>query len=160
MTSVLEGGIMAHDPYRNFVNPVRSRYEFDFFDPRTWTRSVLGAGHRSIGVSDREEDEAYIDEVRRKHFRGRGPKNFRRSDDRIYEDVCDSLMHSRDVDASEMTVTVKDGIVELTGKACERIQKYIAEDIAIETAGVVDVRNLLTVAEHNRWGVKRNGLPS
>lgn len=150
---------MAHDRYRNFVHPVRSRFEFDFFDPRTWGRSVLGAGHRSIGVSDREEDEAYIEDVRRKHFRGRGPKNFRRSDERIFEDVCDALTHSPDVDATEIVVKVSDGIVELSGAACERIQKFIAEDIALETPGVLDVQNLLEVRDHNRFGVRENGWP-
>ena len=149
---------MADSRYRHFSDPVRGRFEFDFFDPRTWSRSVFGAGHRSVGVADREEDQAFIDDVRRKHF-GRGPRNFRRSDQRIYEDVCEALTQSHAVDATEISVKGDDGIVDLVGSACERIQKYIAEDIAIGIAGVRDVRNLLTVREHGRFGVKYNGWP-
>ena len=146
--------------YRHFRDPVRSRYEFDFFDPRTWSRGVFGVGARPLGVADREEDEAYIHDVEaRRPFIGRGPKNFRRADKRVYEDVCDELLHSPDVDATDIVVSVKDGVVELTGKACERVQKYIAEDIAANVSGVRDVRNQLEVKEHGRFGVPVAGWP-
>lgn len=151
---------MPDTRYRHFRHPVRSRYEFDFFDPKTWSRSVFGAGHRSVGVSDREEDEAFIHDVEyRRHFSGVGPKNFRRADERVYEDVCDALMHSHDVDASEMTITVTDGVVELAGSASERIQKYIAEDITANIPGVRDVRNMLVVKDHGRFGIREHGWP-
>lgn len=151
---------MPDTRYRHFRNQLRSRYEFDFFDPKTWSRSVFGAGHRSIGVADREEDEAFIHDVEnRRHFIGRGPKNFKRADPRIYEDVCDALLHSQDVDATDIDVRVEDGVVVLSGMATERIQKYIAEDIAIDVPGVRDVKNLLEVKEHGRFGVRDHGWP-
>lgn len=151
---------MADIRYRHFRHPVRSRFEFDFFDPTTWSRSVFGAGHRPLGVADREEDEAFIRDVEnRRHFVGRGPKNFRRSDERVYEDVCDLLTHSPDVDASDVVVEVKDGVVCLSGRVPERIQKYIAEDITIDVAGVRDIRNDIKVDDHNRFGVPVAGWP-
>ncbi|MES2964066.1 MAG: BON domain-containing protein [Bdellovibrionota bacterium] len=151
---------MPDTRYRHYRNPVRSRYEFDFFDPKTWSRSVFGAGHRSVGVADREEDEAFIHDVEnRRHFAGIGPKNFRRIDARVYEDVCDALLHSPDVDASDISVKIEDGVVELSGSALERIQKYIAEDITAGVPGVREVKNLLTVKEHGRFGVREHGWP-
>jgi hypothetical protein len=46
--------------------------------------------------------------------RGRGPKNYSRSDTRIEEDVHERLMHDP-LDASGIEVSVKDGEVTLTG---------------------------------------------
>jgi hypothetical protein len=80
-------------------------------------------------------------------FRGRGPKNYRRSDERILEEVSDRLTQDHDVDASEIEVTVADGQVTLTGTVNSRHQKRIAEDVAESCSGVVDVHNRLRVAD-------------
>ena len=41
-------------------------------------------------------------------FSGRGPKGYRRSDDRVKEEVCETLSLSPRVDATEIEVDVKD----------------------------------------------------
>src|SRR6187431_1632181 len=46
---------------------------------------------------------------------GKGPKGYKRPDHRIREDVCDRLSDDDELDASEITVTVKDGEVTLEG---------------------------------------------
>src|SRR6476620_11241579 len=51
---------------------------------------------------------------------GRGPKGYRRSDDSIFHDVCDTLTMSADIDASDIEVTVKDGVVYLNGTVSDR----------------------------------------
>jgi hypothetical protein len=79
----------------------------------------------------------------REDFRGRGPRGYERSSERIYEDVCEALTEHPDVDASEIQVEVADGIVTLRGTVEERRQKRLAEDIAERAGGVRDVRNLL-----------------
>ena len=81
----------------------------------------------------------------RTSHRGRGPKNYSRSDERIREDVCERLTMDHDVDASEIEVNVADGVVTLSGTVNERHAKRIAEDICESVAGVKDVLNQLRV---------------
>jgi BON domain len=83
-------------------------------------------------------------------FFGRGPKNYRRSDGRIREDICDRLTAHPDVDASDLEVSVSGGIITLLGTVESRHEKRIAELIADDTLGVDDVNNQLKV-RHGFW---------
>jgi hypothetical protein len=74
---------------------------------------------------------------------GKGPKGYTRSDERIREDVCDRLSDDDEVDASEISVTVKGGEVTLEGTVTDRHSKHRAEDIAESVSGVRDVSNRL-----------------
>lgn len=78
-------------------------------------------------------------------FAGRGPKGYKRSDDRIREDINEQLTRHPDVDASDIEVQVKDGVVTLGGTVEERHCKRMAEDIAEGIYGVQDVRNEIRV---------------
>jgi osmotically-inducible protein OsmY len=78
-------------------------------------------------------------------FSGRGPKGYRRSDDRIREDVSEELTRHPEIDASEIDVQVQNGEVTLTGKVEDRHQKRLAEDLAERCSGVNDVHNQLKV---------------
>ena len=78
---------------------------------------------------------------------GKGPKDYVRSDKRIWEDVCEALYLSYDVDASHIEVEVKDGIVFLKGKVDSRLTKRMSEDAVENVAGVLDVKNELTFAK-------------
>lgn len=75
--------------------------------------------------------------------RGKRPKGYKRSDERIREDVCDRLSDDDELDASEITVTVKDGEVTLKGTVTDRRAKYRAEDLVESAGGVRDVDNQL-----------------
>lgn len=77
--------------------------------------------------------------------RPRGPKNYRRSDTRIMEDVCDRLGQHPDMDASDLEVEVKDGEITLKGTVPQRYMKRLAEDIADVIPGVQDVHNEVRV---------------
>lgn len=81
----------------------------------------------------------------RPSYRGRGPKNYQRSDERIHEEVCERLAMDHDVDASEIEVAVQGGVVTLSGSVHERRAKRLAEDIADSVTGVNDVQNNLRV---------------
>ena len=76
---------------------------------------------------------------------GKGPKNYRRSDDRIREDVSDALERHPHVDASQLEVEVKDGVVTLRGHVEERRLKREIEDSIDHVPGVRDIRNELQV---------------
>jgi hypothetical protein len=81
---------------------------------------------------------------------GRGPKGYKRSDERIQEDVNERLTHDAWVDASEIEVQVKDGEVTLTGTVNSRDEKRRAEDAVERVSGVREVHNQIRVQHQNQ----------
>jgi len=81
----------------------------------------------------------------RKNHAGRGPKGWRRSDERIKDEVCEILEREPQVDASEIEVDVNQGIVTLRGHVDSRLAKRRAEDCIEDCPGVKDIRNELSV---------------
>lgn len=81
---------------------------------------------------------------------GMGPKGYRRSDERIKEDVSDRLSQTYDVDASEVEVSVANGEVTLTGTVPHREMKFRIEHIADGVSGVADVTNQIKVKHEER----------
>jgi hypothetical protein len=80
-------------------------------------------------------------------YRGRGPKNWRPSDERIRETVNELLTDHDGVDATEIEVSVDNAEVTLSGQVGSRWEKRLAEDIAHSVRGVHDVHNRLKVAD-------------
>ncbi|WP_437732163.1 BON domain-containing protein [Sorangium sp. So ce1335] len=76
---------------------------------------------------------------------GRGPKGYKRSDDRIREDVCEMLSDRDDIDVSEVTVRVQNGEVTLEGTVDERHHRRLIEQLAENVRGVEDVHNQIRV---------------
>ena len=120
--------------------------------------------HRSYSIDQNSSaDRNYSfssagDDYNRGH-QGRGPKNYERSDERVREDICERLARDPHVDASEITVIVKAGVVTLEGSIAERIQKHRAEDIADSCSGVKDVQNRLNVAPRYQRGLSSSFSP-
>jgi hypothetical protein len=100
--------------------------------------------HRRRSAWDLDDGRVQFSEPR-ESFIGRGPRGYRRSDERVHEDVCDALTDARDLDATDIDVTVRDGVVTLSGQVDGRSARRRAEDIAAETSGVLDVMNQLSV---------------
>lgn len=73
------------------------------------------------------------------------PKGYIRSDERVRENVCESLAHSG-LDVSDVSVTVTDGRAILEGTVPDRRTKHRVEDCADACAGVNDVENRIRVA--------------
>lgn len=76
----------------------------------------------------------------------RGPKGYKRSDERMREDICEHLMHSTHIDSSDVTVEVSGGEVLLQGTVPDRRMKHAIEDMAGACPGVDDVDNRIRVA--------------
>lgn len=77
----------------------------------------------------------------------RGPKGYTRTDDRIREDICERLMACWPrIDASEVSVAVKEGVVTFEGTVPDRRMKHAIEDLAERCVGVGDVENRVRVA--------------
>jgi osmotically-inducible protein OsmY len=101
-----------------------------------WTSSQTGYGGQWTQTGGMERTSL---------MRGRGPKGYKRSDDRIREDVCDRLTDHHDIDASEIEVRVQNGEVTLTGTVTERRQKHAVEQLIESLPGVADVHNQIRV---------------
>ena len=93
------------------------------------------------------DEEAEKRRQRDKSHRGKGPRNYSRSDERIKEDVNDRLADDPFVDASDIEVSVSNGEVTLTGSVDHRSTKRRAEDIAEAVSGVKNVENRLRVSQ-------------
>ena len=68
-----------------------------------------------------------------------------RSDDEIKRDVEEELRWDRDIDASDIAVAVKNGVVTLSGFVRSYTQKWAAERDAKRVAGVIAVANDIEV---------------
>jgi osmotically-inducible protein OsmY len=77
--------------------------------------------------------------------RGKGPSDYRRSEDRIREDICDRLTDDDRVDASNIRVQIENDAVVLSGTVNSRDEKRRAEDLVESISGVRHVENRLRV---------------
>jgi osmotically-inducible protein OsmY len=96
---------------------------------------------------DEAERRRQMDERREGGHRGRGPKNYTRSDDRIKEDINDRLTDHDYLDASDIDVEVNAGEVVLSGFVHNRRDKRMAEDIVENITGVKNVENRIRVQQ-------------
>ncbi|HEX5667522.1 MAG TPA: BON domain-containing protein [Chitinophagaceae bacterium] len=119
------------------------RREYDRRMNEMEERQPTNYGYGAIGSSN------YGSTMNRPTHRGKGPKDYRRSDDRIREDVSDRLADDEMVDASEIAVLVNNSEVTLTGIVDSREAKRRAEDLAEQVSGVQNVQNNIRV---NREG--------
>lgn len=144
----------------------------NFYDPATGTRFNYGPSRlRDYPASEegfdlRENDRGWWDKTadevsswfgdedaarrrrmdeRNESHRGRGPKGYTRSDDRITEDINDRLTDYHYLDASDIEVSVSGGDVTLSGKADSRYDKRLAEDLAHDVLGVKNVENRIRI---------------
>jgi len=91
--------------------------------------------------------------------RGKGPKNYQRSDDRMKEMLCERLHDDPEIDAGEVTVSVQGGKVTLDGTVDSRRTKNAIEDVAEQICQ--DVQNNLRVQKASeRSGMETGGKTS
>jgi len=130
--------------------PLAGYDPYDFGYPRS-VRGGRGSGRDDErGFFDRAGDEVMswfgdrdAERRRERDHRGRGPRNYTRSDERIREDVNDRLTDDALLDASDVEVAIEDGEVVLAGEVDDRFAKRRAEDCAESVAGVRHVQNNL-----------------
>jgi osmotically-inducible protein OsmY len=109
-----------------------------------------GENTRYWGSTAEERDSQLVGQ------RGKPPKGYVRSDERIRDDVCERLVEGN-VDASEMEIAVRDGEVELKGNAPSRDIKHRAEHIAASVLGVKDVNNHLRIQRDQSANSSQSG---
>lgn len=111
----------------------RQPYGYETGTPYAYESGMAGPFPRSIREPSRSP-----------HV-GRGPKGYRRSDDRIREEACEELTFA-ELDASDIDVSVKNGEVTLRGTVERREWKRLAEDLIAVISGVQEVQNQLRVS--------------
>jgi hypothetical protein len=83
---------------------------------------------------------------RRSSAAGRqGPKNYRRSNERILDEIYLLLLTAPAVDSSDVSVEVHHGVATLAGTVPHRQMKHAIENIAASVRGVEDVENRIHV---------------
>jgi hypothetical protein len=80
------------------------------------------------------------------HYRGRGPRGYQRSDERIAEEVIARLTDDPELDASGIELSVTGGEVTLSGTVASRRDRRRAEDLVEGVRGVSYVQNNIRLA--------------
>ena len=81
-------------------------------------------------------------------FFGIGPKGYRRSNERVHEDVCEALKNHHEINAAEVEVKVADGVVSLTGTVDDRQMRRAVEDVVRSIPGVLEIENHLRTEQY------------
>lgn len=79
-------------------------------------------------------------------YSGRGPRGYKRSDDRLKEDISERLTDDPLIDASDINVEVNNGVVMLSGQVDDRWVKHHVEDLVDRCSGVQEIENRLTLS--------------
>jgi hypothetical protein len=108
-----------------------------------FSSSSYGGGAEYYSVTGMYENPL-LEHKSRKHA-GKGPKGYKRSDDRIHDELCERLTQHPLIDASTIDVAVKSGEVTLTGEVTDRRMKHMAEDVADQVSGVREIHNQLRI---------------
>lgn len=125
----------------NYRNDQRERR-----DDRSWWDRTRDEVASWFGDDDAERRRR-SDEQRTGEHKGKGPKQYSRSDTRIHEDVCDRLSEDSYVDASDIEVKVENGEVTLSGTVDNRAARRRAEDLVDSISGVKHVQNNIRIGQ-------------
>ena len=129
------------DNYRNY----NDRNDRDWWDK---TKDEVSSWFGDDDAARRRR----MDEYREGQHRGKGPKNYNRSKERIKEDASDKLSDDSLLDASNIEIEVNDNELTLNGTVDTRYEKRRAEDLVESVSGVQNVQNNLRVVSRDTTG--------
>lgn len=131
---------------KHFNEPLSPIWPRRYYADRRQIRDAdyLTRGHQPPARPALTEDDDGRHSWQGRHY-GKGPKSYRRSDHRIFEDVNDALTEDGGVDAGAIEVSVRQGEVTLEGAVADRNEKRRAEDCADHVKGVRHVQNNLRI---------------
>jgi hypothetical protein len=152
----------TNEPRRSFAESNRSP---EFAREHGFQGNDFSYGRENYGTrSYSQEPERYSRSTSNesgfegfKNFFGKGPKGYRRSDDRIREEISEALYRHSAIDASEIEIEVKEGVVTLQGTVEGRRMKRLVEDVVEDVSGVSDVHNNLRLMPLQSSGAQQAG---
>ncbi len=115
-----------------------------------WGRRDMGPGGWRYGEERERSPFERVKEGFRK-LTGQGPKGYRRSDERVRDEVCERIARSG-INAMEVEVAVEKGEVTLSGYAQSREDKRMLEDVAEDVFGVDEVHNHVRIRREQGAG--------
>ena len=130
-------------------SPREPQYAYGGDPDRNWWDHTKDRVAGAFGDDDarlRADADSYRGyEPHRGRFHGHGPKGYKRSEERVREDVSDRLSDDSWLDASSIEVAIEGSDVTLSGTVSSRADKRRAEDLAESVSGVNHVQNNLRV---------------
>jgi len=157
-------GFYDRDDFASRRSESGGRHQYEQrFDPPSYSRdryereNRMNTGGGERGFIDKASDEvaSWFGDTDAEHrrqmdqYRGVAPKGYTRSDDRIREDVSDRFTDDPYIDASDITITVANSEVTLSGNVNTRDQRRRAEDVAEYVSGVKHVQNNIRVRRND-----------
>jgi len=118
-------------------------------DDRWATRGSQGGSYSQQRDRSAESYGQSGSSMGRQSYAGKGPQGYRRSDERITEDINEQLTQDHMVDATGISVETQNGDVTLKGTVTDRQSKRRAEEIAESCSGVKDVQNQLRIKQED-----------
>jgi hypothetical protein len=145
---------LREDNYRGYNNSgsmernFASNYNAKYGDEYNANFDNYNKNRRVNYMPDNDDNRSQLElKYNQASYRGKGPRGYHRSDERILEDVNDRLSDDVFIDASNIDVKIENGNAILTGHVDSREAKRRAADIAESVRGVTNVENRLRVGE-------------
>ena len=98
---------------------------------------------RAAGVQD--YPGGALNQLIEASHRGKGPKGYRPSDERLRERLCERLTDDPFIDATDINVAVANGEATLSGEVATRRMKFSVEELVANTPGITNVENSIRV---------------
>lgn len=147
-----EGLGLTEDQYRGYYGGGASGRDFASQYTHAYGRDDYRSAEQRRWESHNWEDR--VGDLPQSHpwrddgpHKGKGPKNYKRSDERIREDVSDRLADDPYVDASDIDIKVEDGNVILSGRVDHRASRRRAVELAESVRGVTNVESHLRTGQ-------------
>jgi len=156
MNRPASGGTGGYDYERGYGDGGRGEGRSDRFEEagRSAGEYLRRAGEKMAawftgGGEARLYDPHYLDPTRgpARGARGLGPQGYKRSDERINDDIHERLTDDAWLDASNISISVSGGEVTLSGAVDSREAKHHAERLIEDLSGVAHVQNNLRIAK-------------
>jgi hypothetical protein len=130
------GSISELNRGRNFESNAGYRASYNRLTTGQWPEIERAAQSRGFNLRDYELAQRGV-------HRGKGPRSYQRSDQRMEEDINDLLTEDPYIDASEVEVKVEKGEVVLSGVVENKHIKRRVEDLVEQVSGVKHIENRL-----------------
>jgi len=136
-----------YEDWREFLPPQRDSQEA--YRAEAERRNAYSAGYATAREQSEQEMVRIAPVARRARRERIYPKGYVRSDERIREEICEALGDSG-LDVSDVTITVKEGVVTLDGTVTQWGIKHAIEDYADDCGGVKEIFNAIRVVRRDQ----------